>query len=527
LKTKFFYNKNSNTNTFLYKKENAKLREPENKQRLKLQAEIFFNILLRLVTPKAEPEMFNFILDYRTGKRELEKSSLTTSLKPFHEIKPELIAEAFAQGNANNLGSILCLNMLTNTPFSIDTLLLAQSKKTKAFYFTQSVSPAWLYLFDNKISPISLETNSIHASLETLLHTFLESAHTDWWKKTGLLVEYDANFFVNYANILLDEAQMTMFKLYLTPPVMIDYLLQYACTLSGEAFIEESFRQAIHHRLEQFKSMFLKVVVPTLPLDKETFSIKFLNYLADIENFSVFPFAPFKYQLDEIDLFFIKTKILYFALDTPYLSDIFLQEVFNGILIFSGNYLDVMLEKKSCDIENEQTNHIIEDKIYSFWFVLNKLSGHILVREQIYDSIPFSERLYCLLVKSMVEKYHNFSYLILKMLSSTGDLLQASQYPLPQWLAEFYHPHWKGYGLLDIADTLDNQEIKDYLSSAGATKLITSNSSARLECHSPLLFFAEQENTELSRRPRSYAYEDLTELLHQPAHDPTSKIGKR
>lgn len=469
---------------------------------LRNQVQIFSIALQRLLTPVSTDEPHNFIADYRgydfySHQLLLEKRLLGRTL-PFYRIPPHLLAPAFEAGEAKNLGALLFINLLTDTPFSEASLHLAQSSFTKTYYFTTRPSPSWMGFFQSHFVPFSFEDADIHQKLRAVITSFLMQTHPEWWVSSGLLKGNTSDITIHYEDVLLDEILTTMFRLYLTPMPVIDYLLDHSFKPSPqETVLVSTLKAHIRGKLSRFQNTFINQILPTITsseMGTQFFKLH-TDYLRDLYQFNVFPFSAIESYFDDKSLEAMKCDILNRSIETKWPSAAFSEHAFDQYLELTNKYFIEML---------------FDDRHF-LWQTLNRLSENLSRQEISNYDIALDENLHCLLIKSIEFNHNPFAKFILSTLHSKGKILEISQLALGANIsAIIYRPFWDKHGLVDVAEETENQAIRDYLYSAGATPLLDAVS--RPLRISPSSFF-EEPTVLLGQRPRSKRYTNLSDFL--------------
>lgn len=511
------YKRSSATYSFLYKNGIVSSRELAKRwPTLGDRAQIFFNALVRLLVPSHPNEPHNFIPHYASCHQQPPlEIRLGRQTFPFHWVSPASIHSALRAGEARNLGALLFLNVLSNNVFSNKTLHLARSQNTKAFYFTQLLSPDSVPFLNSSEDPLSFEKETFHEKLHATLASFLTSSAPAWWTATGLLGKKEGSIFINYKNILVDEILVTMLRLYLTPASVIESLMESSFKGYPQDDNTNHLKATIRETLERFQTTFQQSIFPSLASEKivQNFFTLYNNYISDILRFSVYPFDEIQSACDKRTCDLMEFEILNKAMAILCPPPLFFESELGKYLDLSVDYFQEMISSRS----------------HFLWTALNSIAANLLDDPTRNYQFTPSTHLQCLLVKSIEYHHDSFSKFFLSHLISEPMRIEMIDSELGERVCErIRRPAWSFYGLLDVANTTQNKEITKCLQKMGARSLLPpvkiTNNYVPLPYLSNLFFTpAEEKQRYLMRRERANAYGDLSELLQQMPKSPPSK----
>ncbi len=428
---------------------------------LSTKMDLFSNYLLRLLVQTDVNQPHNYIPHYQfetsNGPTRLIETRLQNHAVPFAQVDANLIAQSFKAGKANNLGSIILLNIITNTPIDSRYLYLVRSRVTGEFYFTQKLCKSSLSPSQKDCAIISSDQTNLKEIILGIMPRSFYEPNLTWWLETTLLqnAEQLGQVHVDYERALADEIFVTMFRLYLTPKAFIELLLDYCFKKQPEGPNYVTLvKQHIFETINKCQNLFSTKFFLAGHISGERLWQLYLTYFDNIRQFNLFPIFPV--ANDQLNL--MECQTLEKMLDTKCLSE--------------STYYDAL--NRCFDLVAAQLSDVFRNKDHFLWKTLIRISVYLLENDIQSYQINFSENNLCLLIKSIEFHHTALSMMLLSHLSKQETLLTTAQQPLSTRVCEkIKHPAWLNYGLLDVACAVDNIIVKVCLSTHGAKPLTT------------------------------------------------------
>ena len=203
------------------------------------------SFLLKLWVPKKPDETTNFLPNYQPNSTS-KTSTLTTvniNTQPIHHTSAEAMSQQFTQGNAQNFGALIFLNLILSGEFNPSTWGIACSPTSHAPFFTQKLSSFWRDLNATSTEPLFNLSRGINIELSRMIQYF-QKKYPSWFSKFSN---------INNNTLFLNEIMEVSVRIYLTPEHLIKLIISDILTDETDAVY---FGFYVSNKIKYFKNSF-------------------------------------------------------------------------------------------------------------------------------------------------------------------------------------------------------------------------------------------------------------------------------